>query len=254
MSHRLTAVKIGRDSAGWRRRSAPCRDHHGRQWPLGEGPRPAAHRRPPPGRRGGAPHRDRAAAELGVAYLTLFGFSSENWKRPAAEVDDLMGLLRHYLRSEIAELHRNGVRLRVIGDRDAAVRRHRRADRGRRGADRAATRALNLTVALSYGGRAEIVAAPRAPRAKPCAPARSTRGRSTRTLFAAPSVHRRHARSRPADPHQRRAAHQQFPAVAVRLCRAGLHRHAVAGLRERGPRSRRSPSSAAASGATAPAG
>src|SRR5215472_10467036 len=58
-----------------------------------------------------------AAAEFGVPYLTLFGFSSENWKRPLAEVDDLMGLLRHYLRGEIAELHRNGVRLRVIGDR-----------------------------------------------------------------------------------------------------------------------------------------
>jgi undecaprenyl diphosphate synthase len=58
-----------------------------------------------------------AAGELGVPYLTLFGFSSENWKRPHDEVDDLMGLLRHYLRGEIADLHKNGVRLRVIGDR-----------------------------------------------------------------------------------------------------------------------------------------
>src|SRR5580658_1353327 len=58
-----------------------------------------------------------AAGELGIPYLTLFGFSSENWKRPLEETDDLMGLLRHYLRGEIAELHRNGVRLRVIGDR-----------------------------------------------------------------------------------------------------------------------------------------
>src|ERR1700758_4384895 len=59
-----------------------------------------------------------AAAELGVPYLTLFGFSSENWKRPQGEVDDLMGLLRHYLRGEIAELHRNGVKLRIIGQRN----------------------------------------------------------------------------------------------------------------------------------------
>ena len=59
-----------------------------------------------------------AAIELGVSYLTLYGFSSENWKRPAGEVHDLMGLLRHYLRAEIAELHRNGVRMRVIGERD----------------------------------------------------------------------------------------------------------------------------------------
>ncbi|HEX5321842.1 MAG TPA: polyprenyl diphosphate synthase, partial [Stellaceae bacterium] len=58
-----------------------------------------------------------AAGELGIPYLTLFGFSSENWKRPPSEVGDLMGLLRHYLRGEIAELHRQGVRLRVIGDR-----------------------------------------------------------------------------------------------------------------------------------------
>ncbi len=59
----------------------------------------------------------KAAAELEIAYLTLFGFSSENWRRPAAEIDGLMGLLRHYLRGEIAEIHRNRVRLRIIGQR-----------------------------------------------------------------------------------------------------------------------------------------
>jgi undecaprenyl diphosphate synthase len=109
-----------------------------------------------------------AAGELGIPYLTLFGFSSENWKRPIAEVDDLMGLLRHYLRGEIAELHRNGVRLRVIGER------------GRLSADivtlitnaEALTRdnaGVNLTIALSYGGRAEIIAAMRALAAKAAA-------------------------------------------------------------------------------------
>jgi len=102
-----------------------------------------------------------AATELGIPYLTLFGFSSENWKRPLSEIDDLMGLLRHYLRGEIAELHRNGVRLRVIGEV------------GRLSADiitlidnaEALTRdnrAINLTIALSYGGRADIAAAARA--------------------------------------------------------------------------------------------
>ena len=102
-----------------------------------------------------------AASELGIPYLTMFGFSSENWKRPLNEVDDLMGLLRHYLRGEIAELHRNGVRLRVIGEL------------GRLSADLVTlianaealtrdNRAINLTIALSYGGRAEIVAAARA--------------------------------------------------------------------------------------------
>jgi undecaprenyl diphosphate synthase len=106
-----------------------------------------------------------AAGELGVPYLTLFGFSSENWKRPLDEVDDLMGLLRHYLRGEIAELHKNGVRLRVIGeigrlsaeivtliDNAVALTRDNQG--------------VNLTIALSYGGRAEIVAATRAVAAK----------------------------------------------------------------------------------------
>jgi undecaprenyl diphosphate synthase len=99
-----------------------------------------------------------AAAEIGIRYLTLYGFSSENWKRPAEEVDDLMGLLRHYLRGEIAELHRNGVRLRVIGDRARLapdiVAMIENAEAMTRAND-----GLNLTIALSYGSRAEIAAA-----------------------------------------------------------------------------------------------
>ena len=59
-----------------------------------------------------------ACRELGIAYLTLYAFSSENWKRPPSEVDDLMGLLRLYLRRELAELNRNGVRVKVIGERE----------------------------------------------------------------------------------------------------------------------------------------
>lgn len=58
-----------------------------------------------------------AAGELGVEYLTLFSFSSENWNRPAEEVNELMRLLRMYLRAETAELHRNNIRLKVIGNR-----------------------------------------------------------------------------------------------------------------------------------------
>ena len=59
----------------------------------------------------------KAASDLGIQYLTLYGFSIENWKRPAKEIADLMGLLRLYLRKEISELHREGVRIRFIGDR-----------------------------------------------------------------------------------------------------------------------------------------
>ena len=100
------------------------------------------------------------AAELGIQYLTLYGFSSENWKRPPAEIDDLMGLLRLYLNNEIDELDRKGVRLRVIGQRS---RLQPDIVRLIEGAERrtAANRKLNLIVALSYGGRAEIAEAAR---------------------------------------------------------------------------------------------
>jgi undecaprenyl diphosphate synthase len=101
-----------------------------------------------------------AAARAGVSYLTLFGFSSENWKRPEREVGDLMGLLRLYLKSEINELRKNGIRLIVIGDRSRfdpdIVTMIERAE-----ADTADGARLNLILALSYGGRQEIVSAAR---------------------------------------------------------------------------------------------
>ncbi len=101
-----------------------------------------------------------AAGDLGIGYLTIFSFSSENWRRPEEEVSDLMQLLRFYLRSEIADLHRNGVRLRVIGDRA-------RLSKDIIGLiDNAETltrdnRKLTLVVALSYGSRQEITLAAR---------------------------------------------------------------------------------------------
>ena len=101
-----------------------------------------------------------AAIENGVAWLTIYAFSSENWRRPAGEVLDLTGLLRQYLRSELAELHENGVRLRIIGDRsrfDPDIQ----GDLANAEALTSANARLNLTVALSYGARAEIAAAAR---------------------------------------------------------------------------------------------
>jgi undecaprenyl diphosphate synthase len=59
----------------------------------------------------------RAAGDLGIRVLTIFSFSAENWTRPAAEVGDLLGLLRRFIRHDLVELHRSGVRVRVIGDR-----------------------------------------------------------------------------------------------------------------------------------------
>ena len=102
----------------------------------------------------------RAAAESGVTHLTLFGFSSENWKRPKAEVQYLMGLLRRYLQRDVDELHEAGIRLSVIGERDGLpsdivdliAEAERRTEANAR---------LHLTIALNYGGRADIVAAAR---------------------------------------------------------------------------------------------
>ena len=103
----------------------------------------------------------RAAAEAGVTHLTVFGFSTENWRRPAAEVEGLMGLLRHYLRAEVATLHKNDVVLRVIGDRaglpDDIVALIENAE-----SLTAGNGGLRLTIALNYGGRADIVQAARA--------------------------------------------------------------------------------------------
>jgi undecaprenyl diphosphate synthase len=101
-----------------------------------------------------------AAIQSGVAWLTIYAFSSENWRRPAGEVLDLTGLLRQYLKNELAELKDNGVRLRVIGDRsrfDPDIQR----DLAAAELETSANSRLNLTVALSYGARDEIVGAAR---------------------------------------------------------------------------------------------
>jgi len=102
-----------------------------------------------------------AAAQAGIGWLTLFAFSSENWRRPTEEVSALSGLLRLYLRNEVAALVRDGVKLHVIGDHSrfgadlsAMVADAERATAG-------GTR-LNLVMALSYGARDEILAATRA--------------------------------------------------------------------------------------------
>lgn len=102
-----------------------------------------------------------AAMEAGVSWLTLYAFSSENWRRPADEVLELTGLLRHYIRQELAELSRQGVRVRVLGDRTRFEPETRaeldRAERATLGNTR-----MNLNMALSYGARDEIAAAARA--------------------------------------------------------------------------------------------
>src|SRR5437588_134827 len=100
----------------------------------------------------------RAAGELGILHLTIFSFSSENWSRPATEIGDLFGLLRRFIRNDLATLHRDGVRVRVIGQRDglepdicALLNEAEELTRD--------NSKLNLVVAFNYGSRQEIAAA-----------------------------------------------------------------------------------------------
>lgn len=102
----------------------------------------------------------RAAGEMGIRCLTIFSFSSENWSRPASEVIDLMSLLKRFIRRDLVELHRNNVRVRVIGDRSniegELIRLIAEAEDLT-----AANTGLELTVAFNYGARGELVRATR---------------------------------------------------------------------------------------------
>ena len=100
----------------------------------------------------------RACAERGIRYLTLFAFSSENWRRPAEEVALLMKLFKTALQNEVDKLHANGVRLRVVGDTSRFDPKLRKLIE--RGEELTANnRGLTLTVAANYGGRWDILQA-----------------------------------------------------------------------------------------------
>jgi undecaprenyl diphosphate synthase len=102
----------------------------------------------------------RAAGEAGIECLTLYAFSSENWRRPKDEINDLMGLLRFYISRELGALHREGIRLKILGDHNAF-----QADVAKM-VDQAVARTagnerMTLAIALNYGSRAELVRAAR---------------------------------------------------------------------------------------------
>ena len=102
----------------------------------------------------------RMVANRGIPYLTLFSFSSENWVRPQSEIADLFSLLRRFIRKDLAELHQEGVRIRIIGRREKVpgdiVRMLDEAE-----ALTSKNTAFNLIIAFNYGGRAEIAGAAR---------------------------------------------------------------------------------------------
>jgi undecaprenyl diphosphate synthase len=100
----------------------------------------------------------RAAGELGIGYITIFSFSSENWSRPVSEIRDLMGLLKRFIRHDLADLHKSNVRVRITGEReglDADIARllDEAEDLTRRNSG------LTLVVAFNYGARQEIARA-----------------------------------------------------------------------------------------------
>ena len=131
-------------------------DGNGR-WAAAKGlPRFEGHRRGLEALRGAV----RSSIEIGIEYLTIYSFSSENWSRPQAEVMELMGLLKRFIRHDLADLHRQNVKVRVIGGRDdlsndialllIEAEQLTSCNTG-----------LNLVVAFNYGGRQEIVRATR---------------------------------------------------------------------------------------------
>ena len=164
------------------------------------------------------------SARLGINVLTLYAFSVENWKRPAAEVSTLMLLLKRYLRLELNTLLRNNIRFNVIGrvqDLAPDVRTELKMAEQKT----AENAGMLFNIALNYGGRAEIVEAARALIASGVQADDLDEQRFAGFLYTS-----RSARSRSSDPHERRDARQQLSAVADRLRRDLGHRYAVAGL------------------------
>ena len=153
---------------------------------MGRAPRASPRRGAPGGCPGGA-QAVRTAGRVGIEYLTLYAFSSENWARPAAEVNFLMRLLESSVEEELPSLVENNVRLRTLGDVDSVGEGVRRSvERAIRATE--ANTGLTLLIALNYGGRQELVRAvrrwrptsraaswPRRPSTRPASPPRSTR-------------------------------------------------------------------------------
>ena len=153
----MPAGRPGGSGTGVPRHVAIIMDGNGRWAKKRHLPRVAGHRRGVEAVRAVV----QAAGDMGIEALTLYAFSSENWSRPAAEIADLMGLLRRYIRDELADFAARGVRLKIIGDisrfdpdlvtmlEDACVRTRDNV-------------ALTLVIALNYGGQDEMVRAARA--------------------------------------------------------------------------------------------
>ena len=154
MSNAAVPASEGPDRCDTPLHVAVIMDGNGR-WSAARGlPRAEGHRRGVEALRRAV----RAAHELGILYLTIFSFSSENWSRPASEIGDLFGLLRRFIRNDLATLHSDGVRVRIIGEREGLepdiCALLNEAEELTRNNNR-----LNLVVAFNYGSRQEIARA-----------------------------------------------------------------------------------------------
>jgi undecaprenyl diphosphate synthase len=145
-----------RDSFEMPRHVALIMDGNGR-WAAARGlPRVEGHRRGVEALR----RTVRAARELGIGYLTIFSFSSENWSRPPSEIRDLLGLLRRFIRNDLADLHKSNVRVRIVGERDGLDRDIRLMLQEAEDLT-CKNGGLTLVVAFNYGARQEIARAAR---------------------------------------------------------------------------------------------
>ncbi len=235
MSNAAAPATEGPDRADGPSHVAIIMDGNGR-WAAARGlPRAEGHRRGVEALR----RVVRAAHELGIRYLTIFSFSSENWSRPATEIGDLFGLLRRFIRNDLATLHRDGVRVRVIGERDglepdicALLNEAEELTRN--------NRKLNLVVAFNYGSRQEIAhAAQRL--AREVAEGKRDAALDRRRYARPISRCARYSRSRSDHSHQRRAAAVEFPDVAGGLQRTRVRAGPLAGFRQGRARGARSP-------------
>ncbi len=154
MSEVAAAAIAGTKGADAPRHVAIIMDGNGR-WAAARGlPRAEGHRRGVEALR----RTVRAAGDIGVGILTIFSFSSENWSRPPAEIRELMALLRRFIRNDLADLHKNGVRVRVIGERENLDPEIRSLLEEAETLTRSNEK-LTLVVAFNYGARAEIARA-----------------------------------------------------------------------------------------------
>ena len=156
ISHPASAARPDSGGAPVPRHVAIIMDGNGR-WAKARGlPRAAGHKA------GAESARKvlRAAGEAGVECLTLYAFSSENWRRPESEINDLMGLMRFYIGAELNALHKEGVRLKILGDHTAFPPDVARlVDQAV--AKTAGNSRMTLAIALNYGARTELVFAAR---------------------------------------------------------------------------------------------